>query len=72
MGAPAKKDGKAVEGADIFLGGAIGEGERRGGGLGNMERMGHQGRVEQSPIPVRLATSRLTAGAGLDSLEFRP
>jgi hypothetical protein len=27
MGAPAKKDGKAVEGADIFLGGAVGEGE---------------------------------------------
>lgn len=27
MGAPAKKDGKAVEGADVFLGGAVGEGE---------------------------------------------
>jgi hypothetical protein len=27
MGAPAKKDGKAVEGVDIFLGGAVGEGE---------------------------------------------
>lgn len=26
MGAPAKKDGKAVEGVDIFLGGAVGEG----------------------------------------------
>lgn len=27
MGAPAKKDGKAVEGVDIFLGGVVGEGE---------------------------------------------
>jgi len=26
MGAPAKKDGKAVEGVDVFLGGAVGEG----------------------------------------------
>jgi len=26
MGAPAKKDGKAVEGVDLFLGGAVGEG----------------------------------------------
>jgi ferredoxin-nitrite reductase len=25
MGAPAKKDGKAVEGVDVFLGGAVGE-----------------------------------------------
>lgn len=27
MGAPAKKDGKAVEGCDVFLGGAVGEGQ---------------------------------------------
>ncbi len=31
MGAPAKKDGKAVEGVDVFLGGAVGEGGFRWG-----------------------------------------
>lgn len=42
MGAPAKKDGKAVEGVDIFLGGVVGEGESSRSHGGGMVRRGQR------------------------------